>query len=189
MSEDKIQNLLQNTDRSAPQPLYTIRSTSTLLHQLARQKHRRLWTASIAACLLLVSGIALTSAYSIRTKNKQQRIIALETRIKQLQADADATLKLVRQVISHQQQQQKLDELNAQLAAIPDPIDELNHQVERTAFILLYQADKYRELNLKRSAIDTYNRLIELFPDTDSAQKAKQKLENIELKNINGKQI
>ncbi|MHC4131300.1 MAG: hypothetical protein ACYSSP_09005 [Planctomycetota bacterium] len=189
MSEDKLTDLIHNADEMTPHPSYSIKSSSAILKQLARQRHRRLWIASTAACLLLISGITLISAYSIKTKTEQQRIIALETRIKQLQADADATLKLVRQVIHQQQQQQKLDELNAQLAAIPDPLEEINRQIERTAFILLYQADRYGELNQKQHAIDSYNRLIELFPQTDSAQKAKQKLENIEINNINGKQI
>ncbi|MHC4757239.1 MAG: tetratricopeptide repeat protein [Planctomycetota bacterium] len=189
MSQDKLTDLLQNADQIAPRPSYKIKSSSVSLHRLAQQKHRRIWTASIAACLLVAVSITLTIAYSHKTRTEQQKIIALETRIKQIQADADATLNLVRQVISQQQQQQKLDELNAQLAAIPDPIEEMNQQIERTAFILLYQADRYGELNLKQSAIDSYNRLIELFPQTDSAQKAKQKLENIELNSINEKQI
>ncbi|MHC4266026.1 MAG: hypothetical protein ACYSUK_08845 [Planctomycetota bacterium] len=189
MSEDKLTDLLQNADEMAPGPSYTIKPSTAGLQRLVRLRYRRIWIASTAACLLLVSGVTLISAYSIKTKTEQQRIIALEARIKQLQTDADATLKLVRQVIHQQQQQQKLNELNAQLAAIPDPVKELNHQIERTAFILLYQADKYQELNQKQHAIDSYSRLIELFPETDSAQKAKQKLKNIKLNDTNGKQI
>ena len=189
MPEDKLTDLIQNADEIAPGPSYSIKPSSVGLQRLVRLRCRRIWTASIAVSLLIAVSLTLSIAYSHKTKTEQQRIIALEARIKQLQADADATLKLVRQVIHQQQQQQKLDELNAQLAAIPDPIEELNREIERTAFILLYQADKYRELNLKQNAIDSYNRLIELFPDTDSAQKAKQKLEKINLNETNGKQI
>jgi multidrug efflux pump subunit AcrA (membrane-fusion protein) len=189
MTEDKLTDLIQNADEMAPGPSYSIKPSSAGLQRLIRQRHRRIWIASTAACLLLASGIRLISAYSIKTKTEQQRIITLEAQIKQLQTDASATLKLVRQVISQQEQQQKLNELNAQLAAIPDPLEEMNREIERTAFILLYQADKYSELDLKQSAIDSYNRLIELFPDTDSALKAKQKLENIKLNEKNGKQI
>jgi hypothetical protein len=189
MTEDKLTDLIQNADEMAPGPSYSIKPSSAGLQRLIRQRHRRIWTASLVTSILFAVSVTLSIAYSHKTKTEQQRIIALEAQIKQFRADADATLKLVRQVIRQQQQQQKLDELNAQLAAIPDPIEEMNREIERTAFILLYQADRYKELNLKQNAVDTYNRLIELFPDTDSALKAKQKLENIKLNEKNGKQI
>jgi outer membrane protein assembly factor BamD (BamD/ComL family) len=84
-------------------------------------------------------------------------------------------------VLEKEQKQRSLDELEAQLASIPDPLEEIQKQVDKTAFILVYQADRlYRELNRTDSAVETYNRVIELFPKNRWAQVARQRLSEIE---------
>ncbi len=76
--------------------------------------------------------------------------------------------------------QQRLDELQAQLASIPDPIEEIQKQVDKTAFILVCQADRmYHEFDLKASAIQTYKRVIERFGQTQWAEVARNRLAEI----------
>jgi tetratricopeptide (TPR) repeat protein len=117
------------------------------------------------------------------TTREQERVASLEAQVQHLQARTDATLKLIHQVLEEEQRQRRLDELEAQLASIPDPLEEIQEQVDRTAFILVYQADRsYKELSQTDSAVRNYNRVIELFPENRWANVARQRLTEIENK-------
>ncbi|OHB82850.1 MAG: hypothetical protein A2Z38_12720 [Planctomycetes bacterium RBG_19FT_COMBO_48_8] len=133
------------------------------------------------------------SALMFRTTEpttEQEKIAVLETRIKQLQARTDAALSLIQEVLDEERRQSRLDELQAQLASIPDPLEEVQNQFDKTAFILVYQADRlYRELNQTDSAVENYNRVIELFPENRWAKVARQRLSEIENKKNLIKQI
>jgi hypothetical protein len=119
------------------------------------------------------------------TTHKQEKIASLEAQVRQLQARTDAALKLIREVLEEERKQSRLDELEAQLASIPDPLEEIQKQVDKTAFILVYQADHmYRELNQADSAVENYLRVIELFPKNRWAKVARQRLSEIEEQKI-----
>ena len=124
----------------------------------------------------------LSVMFRITEPTQEQRKIALlETQIKQLQARADAALNLMQEVLEDEQRQHRLDELHAQLASIPDPLEEMREQVDKTAFILVYEADRlYNELNQTDSAVENYNRVIKLFPENRWAKVARQRLSEIE---------
>ena len=180
MIQDKIQNLLQRADNAA--------TGASAPHQLAaavrRRAHRRRVarkTAAVAAAACIVCGVGLWVASETASRHKQaseqRQIAALEAQVKELEARTDTALSFVRQVLQEQERKRRLDQLEAQLAAISDPIAEVDEQMEETAFIMVYQADKmYTEQNLKGSAIKTYKQVIELFPETKSAQTAWEKL-------------
>jgi outer membrane protein assembly factor BamD (BamD/ComL family) len=88
-------------------------------------------------------------------------------------------------VLEDERRQSRLEELEAQLASIPDPLEEIRKQVDKTAFILVYQADRlYRELNETESAVETYNRVIRLFPRNQWAAVARERLSEIEGRRI-----
>jgi outer membrane protein assembly factor BamD (BamD/ComL family) len=88
-------------------------------------------------------------------------------------------------VLDEERRQSRLNELEAQLASIPDPLEEVQKQVDKTAFILVYQADRlYRELNQTDSAVENYNRVIKLFPENQWAKVARQRLSEIENRKI-----
>ena len=58
--------------------------------------------------------------------------------------------------------------------------------MDRTAFLLIYQADRlYLELNQTESAVAAYKELIQLFPDNRWAQVARERLSQIEQRQIN----
>jgi len=89
-------------------------------------------------------------------------------------------LKFIREVLEEERKQRRLQELQAQLASYSDPLQEIQKQVDKTAFILVYQANRmYRELDQKDSAIQAYNRVIELFPQSRWAEVARQRLSEI----------
>ncbi len=185
--EDKIKNLLQEADRMAglPSPI-----SANLAAAVRRRAHRRHFISvaaplAAAAVVLIAVGILSLAIRTTETTQEQEKIALLETQLKQLQVRTDAALNLIQEVLADEQRQQRLDELEAQLASIPDPLEEIQKQVDKTAFILVYHADRlYRELNLTNSAVETYNRVIELFPKNRWAQVARQRLSEIEKQKI-----
>ncbi|MFH1716490.1 MAG: tetratricopeptide repeat protein [Planctomycetota bacterium] len=134
-----------------------------------------------AAVLIVALGIWSLTIKTAETRHERERIVALEAQIEQLQVRTDATLKLIHEVLEDERRHRRLDELQAELASIPDPVEEVGRQVDKTAFILVYQADRlYRELNQTESAVEAYNRVIELFPENQWANVARQRLSEIE---------
>ena len=182
MTEDKIKNLLQQADKTAGGAT-PVQVDVSAIRRRADRKKTIIFVAPLAtAAVLMVALSILTVMFrSTEPTQEQQKIASLETQIKQLQARTDATLSLIQEVLEEERRQHRLDELQARLASIPDPLEEVRQQVDKTAFILVYQADRlYKELNQTDSAVENYNRVIELFPENRWAKVARQRLSEIE---------
>jgi tetratricopeptide (TPR) repeat protein len=191
MTEDKIKNLLKDADRMAGPPILVSARLSAVVRRRAHRRHVLISISgplAAAAVILIAAGIW---NFTIRAdeKNKDQKKIAmLEKRLQELQTRTDAALNLIQEVLVAEQKQRSLVELEAQLASIPDPLEEIQRQVDKTASILVFQADRlYRRLDRKDSAVETYNRVIELFPNSRWAQEARQRLIEIESRQFNKK--
>jgi len=187
MTEDEIKNLLQEADRMAGLPSPVSANLSAAVRRRAHRRHFVNLAAPLAAAavILIAAGIWNFAIRTTETAPERERIDLLESQLKQLQAKTDAALNLIQEVLVEEQKQHSLDELEAQLASIPDPLEEIQKQVDKTAFILVYHADRlYRELNRTDSAVETYNRVIELFPKNRWAQVARQRLSEIEKQKI-----
>jgi TolA-binding protein len=191
MTEDKIKNLLQQADRMAGRPKPVSANLSAIVR---RRAHRRHVLVSITAPLVAAAVIIIAAGIwhiAIRTSGQtedQEKIISLEKQLEQLQVRTDAALNLIQEVLVAEQKRHSLDELEAQLASIPDPLEEIQKQVEKTAFILVYQADRlYYELNRTDSAVETYKRVIKLFPKNQWAQVARERLSEIDGRKFNKK--
>ena len=184
MTDDQIQKLLQEADRTAGPPA----EVHVNLAALRRRANRRRFISSAApvaaaAVLMVAAGLLSLVIRTPQTTQEQERVASLEAQVKQLQARADAAMSLIQQVLEDERRQQRIEELEAQLASIPDPLEELQKQVDKTAYILIYQADRlYKELNQTDSAVENYNRVIELFPENRWADVARQRLTEIETK-------
>jgi len=188
MMEDKIKDLLQEADRMAGLPRAVSVNLSAAVRRRAHRRRIVNLTAPLAAAavVLVAAGIWELAIRSTETTRERDKIALLETQLKQLQARTDAALNLIQDVLENEQKQHSLDELEAQLAVIPDPLEEIQKEVDKTAFILVYQADRlYRELDRTDSAIETYNRVIELFPKNRWAQVARQRISEIENRKFN----
>ncbi|MHC4123223.1 MAG: tetratricopeptide repeat protein [Planctomycetota bacterium] len=186
MTEDRIEKLLQKADRAVFHPSLSSDALSAAVRIRAGKKHFTNITATfaVAALILIVPIIWNLIPKTVDTIQDKSKIASLEEQVRQLEAKTNATLNLVREVLEHEQKQHRLDELQAELANIPDPLEETKNQINKTAFILVYQADRmYRELNQKDSAVEAYNRVIKSFPQTPSADTARQRL--LEIKNSN----
>jgi cell division protein FtsB len=181
MPEDKIKNILQKADETAGEPMPVSINLSAVRLRANRRRFVSVTTPITAAAAVLVAfGLWSLTSKIIEKTAQQQKIASLEAQIQQLQIRTDATFNLIQEVIEDERKQQRLDELQAQLASIPDPLEEIQKQVDTAAFNLVYQADRmYRELDLKSSAIKIYKRVIELFPETQWAEVAHQRLSEI----------
>lgn len=187
MTEEKIKKLLQEADQTAGEPAWVCVNLSAVRRRANRRRFLSL-AAPLAAAAVVIAGLGVWSVTSrvLESKREQEKIALLEAQVKQLQARTDSALNLIQEVLEEERRQRRLDELEAQLASIPEPLEEIQKQVDKTAFILVYQADRlYRELNQTDSAIEAYNRVIELFPQNRWAKVARQRLEEIENRKFN----
>ena len=184
MTEDKIRNLLQKADQTAGGPT-PVSIDLSAVRRRANRRHVANLAVRIAAAAVVVFALGIWS-YTAKKTRDRQRIVALETQIEQLQAQTDATLNLIREVLDEERKQRRLNELQAQLASIPDPLEEIQKQVDKTAFILVYQANRmYRELNQTDSAVQFYKRVIKLFPENRWSEVARQRLSEIQNNQLN----
>lgn len=183
--EQPIWTLLQSADDAAGPPAFgPITATTTR----RRAQRRRLVRAGVplAAAATMLLATALWVVGTRAPAPAPQRIASLEEQVKQLQTRTDATLKLVQEVLEQDRRQRRLAALETELASIPDPKLEIERQVDKTAFLLVYQADKlYRELNQTDSAVAAYKEVIQLFPTNRWAQVARERLSQIERRRIN----
>lgn len=187
MNEEQIKQLIMKVDEAAGEPTFRRITTAGVRRQT---HHRQLVRVAVPTSLAAVLAVAAAlSAIWMRTERPQpqpQRIASLEEQVKQLQARTDATLKLVQEVLERDRQDRRLAALETELASIPDPLKEIDRQVDKTAFILVYQADKlYKELNQTESAVAAYKEVIQLFPTNRWAAVARERLSQIEQSRIN----
>ena len=187
MTEEKIKKLLQEADQTAGSPAGVCVNLSAVRRRANRRRFVSL-AAPIAAAAVVIVGLGVWSVTNrvLESTPEQDKIASLEAQVKLLQARTDSALNLIQEVLEEERRQRRLDELEAQLASIPEPLEEIQKQVDKTAFILVYQADRlYRQLNQTDSAIEAYNRVIELFPQNRWAKVARQRLEEIENRKFN----
>jgi len=186
MTEDKIKNLLQQADKAAGR-IAPVEVNVSAIRRRAGRKNMIMMVAPLASAAVIMLALSILSMMFRTTEPtmEHRKIALLETQIKQLQARTDAALSLIQEVLDQERRQSRLNELQAQLASIPDPLEEVRKQVDKTAFFLVYQADRlYRELNQTDSAVENYNRVIELFPENRWAKVARQRLTEIENRKI-----
>jgi len=187
MNEKRIESLLQRADDAAGEPVFGVISAAGMRRRVHRRRIIRTG-ASLAAAAVVALTIVL-AAFCVRTKvppPEPRRIASLEEQVEQLQARTDATLRLVQEVLEKDRRQRRLAALEAELASIPDPRQQIEQEVDRTAFLLIYQADRlYRELNQTESAVAAYKELIQLFPNNRWADVARERLSQIERRQIN----
>lgn len=187
MSEERIKILLERADEAAGRPAFGYVSHAGIRRRVLRRRLLRVTIPAAAAAVALV-GLALW-AICMQTKGpplEPQRLASLEGQVRQLQAQTDATLRLVREVLERDRRERHLASLEAELTRIPDPMQEVERQVDKTAFLLVYQADRlYKELNQTESATRAYKEVIQLFPDNQWADIARERLSEIEQRQIN----
>jgi len=187
VNEEQIKQLLAEADEAAGKPIFRGLTTAGIRRQAQRRRLVRVAApASLAAVLAVAAALSALWMHTREPLPQPQRIASLEKQVQQLQAQTDATLKLVQEVLERDRQDRRLAALETELASIPDPVKEIDRQVDETAFILIYQADKlYQELNQRESAVAAYKEVIQLFPTNRWAAVARERLSQIEQPRLN----
>ncbi len=187
MSEEQIRMLLQRVDEAAGPPVFGPMTADRIRQRVRRR--RIMFTAgplATAAVILIGMGMLMTRTQPDVPPPQERRIASLETQVEQLRAQTSATLRLMQEVLAEDRQERHLAALEAELASIRDPRQEIAKQVDETAFILVYQADRlYKELNRTESAVEAYKEVIQLFPKNRWADVARERLSQIEQRQIN----
>ncbi len=192
MEEDKIKNILQEADRFSGGCIAGDASViaDSVRSRVRRKRHRRnlylRFAASAAAVLIVCVGIlnmARQGAVDGDLYVKGENIEQLQAKVRRLQSEVDSMQIAVRQAIEEEKSNAILAKLQAELASIGDPIEDVQRQVDRAAFIIVYQADRmYRDHNLINAAIESYKRAIEFFPANKWSEVARSRLFEIENK-------
>ena len=189
MSEERIKELLHSADAAAGAPRFDRVSAAGIRRRLRRRRVVTLGVPAAAAAVLLVGACLWTVFKRPRISTPETpppRIVALAEQIEQLQAQTDATLRLVHEVLERDRAERHLAALEAELASIPDPMREIERQVDRAAFGMLYYADRlYNELSQTESAVEAYQEIIQVFPDNQWADVARERLSEIKKVRIN----
>lgn len=187
MNDERIQSLFHRTDDAARRPVFGDLSAAGIRRRIHRRRVIRTGVSLAAAAAVTIAIVLpVICTRTEAPRSQPQRIASLEEQVEQLQARTDAALKLVQEVLERDRQERRLAALEAELASIPDPRRQIEQQVDRTAFLLIYQADRlYLELNQTESAVTAYKELIQLFPDNRWANVARERLSQIEQRQIN----
>lgn len=137
-----------------------------------------------AAVILIAAGVFVLQ---IQKDLKSQRIASVEKQIAELSKRTDAVVNLLNEVLEREKRQQKLAEAEARLAAVGDPMEDIDREVDKAAFAMVYNADiMYKQLEQTDSAVQTYKQVIEYFGNNRWAEVARERLKEIEKDNVNG---
>lgn len=188
MNEEQIQSVLKDADRAAGPPRYCLVGAGDIRRRYRRRRLVAMGVPAAAAAVLLLCFALwpLRSQPDEPVIGPQDRIASLEEQVQQLQAQTEATMRLIQEVLAKERQERRLAALHAELASIPDPAQELQRQAEKTAFALVYQADRMiGEMNQIESAVETYEQVIRLFPENRWAEVARERLARIRNQRFN----
>jgi len=184
MSEKGIEKLLREADDLAGPPAFGRITTAGICRRIHRRRVIRTAVPLAAAAAIALTATILTISTKQQTPGlvgEPERMAALEEQVRQLQERTDATLKLVQNVLAEDRRQRRLADAEAELASSPDPMEQVERQVDKAAFVLIYQADRlYKELNRTESAVAAYKEIIQLFPTNRWAEVARERLAEID---------
>jgi hypothetical protein len=195
MDEEQIKTILQQADRTACVVRISTDLAQRVQQKAARRRMIRMVVVPGAAAAMIVVAVGVEmwgrigtagkaappTVAAVGTGGKQADVEKLRREIRELKLEVDTRMAMLEQVLARQEQKNRLAQAQRKLAAMKDPLVEVKEQLDKAAFIIVYQADrKYNELDLKESAIADYRQVIKLYPQTMWAEKAQERLNGID---------
>jgi hypothetical protein len=187
MSDERLEQLLRQADAAFGDPRVGPADLSLRVRRRARRQRRVrvLGTAAAAVLVLSLSTVAWVNRPGrpgpgpapivVDNGPTPVSVAELQMQIEQLREEIRTGCAAVQEVLRRQEFEQRLAVSRKRAEA--DPLKEVSDQMDRAALIMVYQADRmYRELNLRESAVASYEQTIKLFPETHWAQVAKDRL-------------
>lgn len=187
MEEERIRQLLQEAEGGARQ-VHAPAAVDVAASVRRRARYIRIRNVSLklaaAAVILIAAGVWVLQ---IQKDLEAERIASAEKQIAELSIRTDAVVKLLDEVLENERRQQELAEIEARLVSVGDPMEDVEREVDKAAFVLVYHADlMYKQLEQTDSAVNTYKQVIEYFGDNRWAEVARERLKEIEKNNVNG---
>jgi hypothetical protein len=187
MEEERIRQLLQEAEEAAQQ-LNMPAAGDVAASVRRRARYIRIRNVSLrlaaAAVILIAAGVLVLQ---IQKGLEAERIASAEKQIAELSIRTDAVVNLLNEVLENERRQQELAEIEARLVSIGDPMEDVEREIDKAAFVLVYHADlMYKQLQQTDSAVQTYKQVIEYFGDNRWAEVARERLKEIEKGNVNG---
>lgn len=187
MSEERLKELLCQADEAAG-------AAPELGDGLARQVRRRAARrrkvtlaapAALAAVLMIGIGLAFwvdgdSGLVGPGVSPGNESVDQIRMELVRLTTEVEVHRQVVRELQGRQVQQEELARLEAQLAAIPDPLEEVRRQVEQAAYTIYSHAElRYGQMDLQESAIKDMEQIVKFYPQTRWARVAQDKLNEI----------
>ena len=175
---DPLLPLLRSADAGSPPPPAPPGLAEKVRARAKRQRRR----AAIAAvaCVSLLSAIG--SALLVRPPAREGLEVAtsrdLEAEARQAALEAEVRLAVARRISAAERRRSTAASLSRALAAAaPTWAEHVAAQREQAALTLLDQADRFHaRAGSSADALATYRRAVALFPDTESADVARQRI-------------
>jgi len=189
MSDERFQQLMRQADEAFGGPRVGPADLSQRVRRQARRQHQvKVFGAAAAAVLVLSlstvawvnrcgrTGPAPTETPIVAADGRTPVSVAeLQMNTERLREEIRTGCEAVQEVLKRQEFEQRLAALRKQAEA--DPLKAVTDQLDRAALTMVYHADRmYHELNLRESAVASYEQTIKLFPQTHWAQVAKDRL-------------
>lgn len=200
MNEQELQDLLRQLDQNTPTPPLTVDLAQRVNRKVHYRKRIRRAMATVGIIVICIASLGLLSVRQKATlerepqavigndqermnqsnQNTHQQVAQLQTDVKRLEEQINERLAFIEKILERQEQRQGVAQLEQQLAALGDPLEELEQQVDQAALTIYYQANrKLHELNLKEEAIADFQKVIKLFPKSFWAEKAQEQLQQL----------
>ncbi|MBE0536898.1 MAG: hypothetical protein IH624_14635 [Phycisphaerae bacterium] len=184
MNEKRMCELLRSADAASAPPQIQDGFTD-VIRRRARSVQRRRRMAAAAAATVVIAACTCMAVF-MRQHRQQRYMASLEARVKSLETQVQISQRIVDAIRDHEQDQLRVRAMENELADIDDPLATLQRLEDRTAFVMVYEADRlYRQLNLTGSAVQAYKRVVELYPENRWGRIASERLRGIEENNAN----
>ena len=183
MNEQELINQLKQADQAAGMPPLTQIQVDSL-DKRTRQRQRIHWSLSAAAALILAVGWLTLQIQSYETTKMSpvtpampaaEQLAAFQATTRQLQG-------LMDRVEQERQLQQRQRQVDAQVSVITQPVREALAQADLVAEDMVADARRLMQQRRRRDAIQRYQRVIKLFPQSPWARVADQRLNEIQTK-------
>lgn len=182
MGNDKLSELLRSVDEAAPAPTALSGDLANTVRSRAADRHRKQRVVFKTAAAVVIIALGAWGLTVIDTRSESQEPTAsLEAEVKQLNAKVDSLLSIVHEALEDQQRDRRMASMAVELATIPDPIKEMNRNIDKVVLNLLYKADN---IESNYFSIEAYKRIIKLFPDNYYSEVARQRIKEIDDKQV-----
>jgi hypothetical protein len=179
MSMD-LGQLLREADASAARPVAPAGNLGAAVRAVARRRRRvRAGIGSALAALALVT----CGLYALRPhgdgivvqRELTPPVVSPEEarrEIARLDAEARSRMAVVERVMATERRRSGVKERR-----VADPLLAVRREQDRTAYLLIYEADRLaRKSEARERAVEEYRRVLALFPDTHWASVARERL-------------